>query len=184
MPRSQVKHPALAQQALQADIVRQDEDDLNAIVGWERFSPLKKQILTVMPWFADGLSAYRYIKDDPEASTNTFDSIKTKDPDFRRAIDHRKGTPVRMVQQLGADMLGRAMLRLNYYIDAQDVPARDQLKAIEMIMNMNHIDSGNAGDKNGIINYGKVNMFNIPATESKPEPIDNIVVTIQDSDVA
>ena len=186
MPRSQFQHPALAQQSLQRDLAVKDEEDLDTIPGWERFSPLKKQLLTVMPWFANAIAAYRYIKDDTNATDKGLYQLRSNDPEFAAALDYRRGSAVRMVRNLGADMLGKAMLRLNYYIDADGVPARDQLKAIEMIMNMNHIDSTNATDKSGIINYGEVNMFNIPASqtaEPSTQPVDNVVVEVQSIDV-
>ena len=187
MPRSQVQHPALAQQSLQREIAQRDEEDLDAIPGWERFSPVKKLMLTVMPWFADALSAYRYVLDDEEAAPDKLQKLRHGDTEFRAALEYRRGSAVRMVRNLGADMLGKAMLRLNYYIDADGVPARDQLKAIEMIMNMNHIDSTNATEKSGGFHYDQTIMFNMTSNVSTDSPaatVDNVVVEVQSDDVA
>ena len=157
MGRSQFQHPALAQQSLQRDLAIKDEEDLDTIPGWDNFSPLKKKLLTVMPWFATGIDAY--------------------------------GSAVRMVRNLGADMLGKAILRLDFYIDSPDVPARDQLKAIEMVMNMNHIDATNAKSDSGLVNYGEIQMFNMTTTaptEAAPNAailVDNVVIVDQDTSV-
>ena len=187
MGRSQFKHPALAQQQLQKDLVLKDEEDLDSIPGWERFSPLKKQMLTVMPWFASAISAYRYIRKDDNASEQNLKSIRYHDREFSEALEYRKGTSVRMVRNLGADMLGKAILRLNYYIDADlsDVPAREQLKAIEMVMNMNHIDSSNISDRPSFNSYADVINFNMPApAQSEPQIIDNVIVVEEDMSVS
>ncbi len=193
MVRSQFQHPALAQQSLQKDLALKDEEDLDTIPGWERFSPLKKKLLAVMPWFATGIDAYRYVKDDQETDStkchNALQQLRYKDKEFANALDYRRGSAVRMVRNLGADMLGKAILRLDFYIDSPDVPARDQLKAIEMVMNMNHIDSTNAKSDAGLVNYGEIQMFNMtapaPDEASKPAPIlvDNVIVVDQDMSV-
>ena len=186
MVRSQFQHPALAQQSLQKDLALKDEEDLDTIPGWERFSPLKKKLLAVMPWFATGI-------DDQETDStkchNALQQLRYKDKEFANALDYRRGSAVRMVRNLGADMLGKAILRLDFYIDSPDVPARDQLKAIEMVMNMNHIDSTNAKSDAGLVNYGEIQMFNMtapaPVEVSKPAPIlvDNVIVVDQDMSV-
>lgn len=195
MGRSQFQHPALAQQSLQKDLALKDEEDLDAIPGWERFSPTKKKLLTVMPWFATAIDAYRYVVDDYVSNTtkcnNAIQSLRYKDKEFAHALDYRRNSAVRMVRNLGADMLGKAILRLNYYIDADlnDVPARDQLKAIEMVMNMNHIDATNAKSDSGLVNYGEIQMFNMTTaapTESASNAaivIDNEVIVDQDTSV-
>ena len=188
MGRSQFQHPALAQQTLQKDLALKDEEDLNVIPGWERFSPLKKKLLAVMPWFATGIDAYRYVKDDQETDTvkchNALQQLRHRDKEFANALDYRRGSAVRMVRNLGADMLGKAILRLDYYIDSADVPARDQLKAIEMVMNMNHIDAANSKDNAGIINYGDIQMFNMPVAPNEEKQIDNVIVVEEDISVS
>jgi len=184
MGRSEFKHPALAQQSLQKDLALKDEEDLDIIPGWERFSPLKKKLLTVMPWFADAVSAYRYVKDDPDATSHSLQLLRERDREFADALEYRRGSAVRMVRNLGADMLGKAMLRLNYYIDSEDVPPRDQLKAIEMVMNMNHIDSSSAADRPSFNSYADVINFNMPSpAPAEPRQIDNVVVVEEDGSV-
>ena len=187
MGRSQFKHPALAQQQLQKDLALKDEEDLGSIPGWERFSPIKKQLLTVMPWFADAVSAYRYVRHDENAKYDSLNSLRKSDPEFASALDHRRGSASRMVRNLGADMLGKAILRLNYYIDAdlKEVPARDQLKAIEMVMSMNHIDSSSASDRPSFNSYADVINFNMPApAQPEPQIIDNVIVVEEDMTVS
>lgn len=184
MGRSQFKHPALAQQQLQKDLALKDEEDLDSIPGWDRFSPVKKQLLTVMPWFADATTAYRYITDNPDAKSSAVQDLRRNDREFAHALDYRRGSSNRMVRNLGADMLGKAMLRLNYYIDAdlKDVPAREQLKAIEMVMNMNHIDSSAASPS--FNSYADVINFNMPApAQPEPRSIDNVIVVEEDVSV-
>lgn len=189
MGRSQFQHPALAQQSVRQDIAIKDEEELDTIPGWERFSPLKKKLLAMMPWFADALSAYKYVKDDPDATSMSLQRLRASDREFANALEYRRGSAVRMVRNLGADMLGKAILRLNYYIDSPDVPARDQLKAIEMVMNMNHIDATNAKSDSGLVNYGEIQMFNMTTaapTESASNAaivIDNEVIVDQDTSV-
>ena len=68
-----------------------------------------------MPWFATGIDAYRYVKDDQETDStkchNALRQLRYKDKEFANALDYRRGSAVRMVRNLGADMLGKAILQ-------------------------------------------------------------------------
>ena len=128
-------HPALLSRFRQQISVA-DEDDLNTLNGWDSFTPEEKKFLAVFGWFTEKKSAAEYIG----KSAQWVDRHQRQNPLFKEAVKVRDGMQVRIARNYGADLLGKAMLRLDSMLDEGGADKRTQLNAIQLVLKMNHLD--------------------------------------------
>ena len=79
-------HPAIANRFRQ-QISAADEDDLNALDGWDLFEPDEKKFLAVFGWFGEKKSAAEYIG----RSAQWVDRHQRGNPMFKAAVKSRDG---------------------------------------------------------------------------------------------
>ena len=135
-------HPALLSRFRQQISVA-DEDDLNTLNGWDSFTPEEKKFLAVFGWFTEKKSAAEYIG----KSAQWVDRHQSQNPLFKEAVKVRDGMQVRIARNYGADLLGKAMLRLDSMLDENGADKRTQLNAIQTVLKMNQVD-GTAPEQN------------------------------------
>ena len=135
-------HPALLSRFRQQISVA-DEDDLNGLEGWDSFTPEEKKFLAVFGWFTEKKSAAEYIG----KSAQWVDRHQRQNPLFKEAVKLRDGMQVRIARNYGADLLGKAMLRLDSMLDENGADKRTQLNAIQTVLKMNQVD-GAAPEQN------------------------------------
>ena len=135
-------HPALLSRFRQQISVA-DEDDLNTLNGWDSFTPEEKKFLAVFGWFTEKKSAAEYIG----KSAQWVDRHQRQNPLFKEAVKVRDGMQVRIARNYGADLLGKAMLRLDSMLDENGADKRTQLNAIQTVLKMNQVD-GTAPEQN------------------------------------
>ena len=135
-------HPALLSRFRQQISVA-DEDDLNTLNGWDSFTPEEKKFLAVFGWFTEKKSAAEYIG----KSAQWVDRHQRGNPLFKEAVKLRDGMQVRIARNYGADLLGKAMLRLDSMLDENGADKRTQLNAIQTVLKMNQVD-GTAPEQN------------------------------------
>jgi len=135
-------HPALLSRFRQQISVA-DEDDLNTLNGWDSFTPEEKKFLAVFGWFTEKKSAAEYIG----KSAQWVDRHQRQNPLFKEAVKLRDGMQVRIARNYGADLLGKAMLRLDSMLDENGADKRTQLNAIQTVLKMNQVD-GAAPEQN------------------------------------
>ena len=128
-------HPALANR-FRNQISKADEDDLNALSGWDSFEPDEKKFLAVYGWFGEKKLASEYIG----RSAQWVDRHQRSNPLFKEAVISREGMQTRIARNYGADLLGKAMLRLDAMLDEGGADKRTQLNAIQTILKMNRLD--------------------------------------------
>ena len=160
-------HPALQQQTLVEQIRESDKEDVEALEGWDDFSPLKKNILQLMPYFADALAAYRYIKpsktpDDPRVKNDQWQALvklKTRDEKFAAAIDQRKDRRLDLPSEFSANMMGKSVFLMDSWLDDPEVSITDKLKIIRMVRDIqspSYQFEGNAEDTTA--HYGNITI--------------------------
>ena len=88
---------------------------------------------------------------------------------FKAAVKSRDGMQTRIARNYGADLLGKAMLRLDAMLDEGGADKRTQLNAIQTVLKMNRLD-GTEEEKD----YGAINFMN---ELRKRFRADNITVT-------
>jgi hypothetical protein len=167
MPRSAFKHPALATQEMaavnQQKLAEEDEKDLEGLDGWVDFTPLKKKILAVLPWWNSPLEAYRYVVGNPEASFENLKKLKMRDHKFRAALGRRQDSSVRIARNLGTELLGKAVFHLDQILESSDTQIKDRLKAIDMVFHMNNFTPETKEATGNVLNYQDIQMnFNAP----------------------
>ena len=135
-------HPAIANR-FSKQISKADEDDLNALVGWNSFEPDEKKFLAVYGWFGQKNLAAEYIG----RSAQWVDRHQRGNSLFKEAVISRDGMQTRIARNYGADLLGKAMLRLDAMLDEGGADKRTQLNAIQTVLKMNQVD-GAAPEQN------------------------------------
>ena len=134
---------------------RADQADLEVIPGWETFNPDEKKFLAVYPWFGQKKSAAKYIG----RTAQWLDRHQRQNPVFKSAIDSRQWAPVKMARQLGADLLGKSMMRLDELLEP-GVDKRTQLEAIKHLHKLNSMGVPEAEDPRAILNQNlTIKMF-------------------------
>jgi uncharacterized NAD(P)/FAD-binding protein YdhS len=128
-------HPAMINRFRQ-QISAADEDDLNALDGWDSFGPDEKKFLAVFGWFGQKNLAAEYIG----RSAQWVDRHQRQNPLFKEAVKSRDGMQTRIARNYGADLLGKAMLRLDAMLDEDGADKRTQLNAIQTVLKMNQVD--------------------------------------------
>jgi hypothetical protein len=193
-------HPALQQQTLVDRIRESDQEDVESLDGWEVFSPLKKHILQLMPYFADALAAYRYIKpsktpDDPHVQNDQWQALvklKSRDRRFAAAIDQRKDRRIDLPAEFSANMMGKSVFLMDSWLDDPEVSITDKLKIIRMVQEIQsptYQSEGNTMDMtahygNITINFAKEVEAAAQTIKEKihPRPIEAIVVPEEDDE--
>ena len=128
-----VKHPALMAKALRDRVMAMDNADAESLPGWETFTPDRKQFLMVYPWFGEKKMAAEYIG----RNAQWFDRRQRQSQIFKDAVNSRASSTSRIARQYGADLLGKAMLRLEEMLEPNGADKRTQLEAIKLLMRMN-----------------------------------------------
>ena len=157
-------HPAMINRFRQ-QISAADEDDINALDGWDSFEPDEKKFLAVFGWFGQKNLAAEYIG----RSAQWVDRHQRQNPLFKEAIKSRDGMQTRIARNYGADLLGKAMLRLDAMLDEGGADNRTQLDAIKTILKMNHIE-GKSADNSPTLenNFANITVTGLPGIEDKP----------------
>ena len=106
--------------------------DVESLVGWETFTPDEKQFLMVYPWFGEKKMAAEYIGRDAQ----WYDRRQRQCPLFKDAVSTRASTPTRIVRQYAADLMGKAMLRLEEMLEPNGADKRTQLEATKLLLRM------------------------------------------------
>ena len=75
------------------------------------------------------------------------------------------GWQTRIARNYGADLLGKAMLRLDSMLDENGADKRTQLNAIQTVLRMNHVEGKTVDNEQGIENINLLrNLTNITVT--------------------
>ena len=166
-------HPAMLTK-FRNQISKADEDDLNSLFGWETFNPDEKKFLAVFGWFGEKKSAAEYIG----KSAQWVDRHQRGNPLFKEAVKLRDGMQVRIARNYGADLLGKAMLRLDSMLDEGGADKRTQLNAIQLVLKMNHLDGTEEEQNDNALKLLKqwrqyqapqITVTNIPGQYEKPQ---------------
>ena len=154
MTSSRPKHPALAVQDFTRRIEAMDQVDLESLQGWDSFTPDQKRFLAVYPWFGQKKTASEYIGHNKQ----WVDRNQRRDTAFREAVDSRLHSPERIARHYGADLLGKAMLRLDEMLDEGGADKRTQLDAIKTVLRLNDPlnDTHTTQVNNGSVNINLV----------------------------
>ncbi len=115
-----VKHPALMAKALRNRVMAMDNADAESLPGWETFTPDEKQFLMVYPWFGEKKMAAEYIG----RNAQWFDRRQRQSQMFKDAVNSRASNTSRIARQYGADLLGKAMLRLEEMLEPNGADKR------------------------------------------------------------
>ena len=127
-----LKHPALMAKTMRDRVEAADMADVESLVGWETFTPDEKQFLIVYPWFGEKKTAAEYIGRDAQ----WYDRRQRQYPLFKDAVSTRASTPTRIVRQYAADLMGKAMLRLEEMLEPNGADKRTQLEATKLLLRM------------------------------------------------
>ena len=141
-------HPALLNRFRQ-QISAADEDDLNGLEGWDSFEPDEKKFLAVFGWFGQKNLAAEYIG----RSAQWVDRHQRGNPLFKAAVKSRDGMQTRIARNYGADLLGKAMMRLDSMLDENGADKRTQLNAIQTVLKMNQVDGTVENQNDDSVNY-------------------------------
>ena len=166
-------HPAMLNK-FRNKIAKVDEDDLNNLLGWESFTPDEKKFLAVFGWFGEKKSAAEYIG----KSAQWVDRHQRKNPLFKEAVNSRDDMQVRIARKFGADLIGKAVLRLDAMLDEDGADKRTQLNAIQTVLRMNHMDGKEEEPDDAALQLLKqwrqyqapqITVTNIPGQYEKPQ---------------
>ncbi len=133
MTSSRPRHPALAVRDFTRRIETMDQVDLESLAGWDSFTPDQKRFLAVYPWFGQKKTAAEYIGHNKQ----WVDRNQRRDKTFHSAVENRLHSPERIARHYGADLLGKAMLRLDEMLDEGGADKRTQLDAIKTVLRLN-----------------------------------------------
>ena len=87
----------------------------------------------VYPWFGEKKMTAEYIG----RNAQWFDRRQRQSQIFKDAVNSRASSTSRIARQYGADLLGKAMLRLEEMLEPNGADKRTQLEAIKLLMRMN-----------------------------------------------
>jgi hypothetical protein len=156
---SKFKHPALAHQTLLEDIQTYDENNQEALEGWETFTPEQKAVLAALPWHSSLDKAIRFVRKNPNSKTTSFITNARRKPGFMAAAKKRKEFSTSIARNMIADMESMVGYHLMYYLTDPDVSDIARIKAMEMVMRIQgEQEQGKDTMPAGLVNYGTVNM--------------------------
>ena len=124
-----MRHPALRRVARE---LTADAQGLVTIPGWETFNTQQKEFLCYLPWFGSKNAT----QDNLGLNKMWVYSSQKKNPLFQQACDQRLALKAQIVQAMGSDLVGKAMLLLKNMLDDNYPNKAIQFKAIALVLDL------------------------------------------------
>jgi hypothetical protein len=139
--RGNLKHPALQHQYHNdADLIMDaDAKQLETIPGWETFNPMWKRVLSVLPWFANPVEAYRHINPDSQMTNKEIRAQINRQPLRKEAFALREQLPIILVRQYGGDLMSLGMEEMRRMLMDESTTDANKLKIMEMLFKVNNV---------------------------------------------
>lgn len=182
------RHPALAQQQVNARIRELDQESIDAIEGWETFNAHDKNILTVLPWFGTRAAAVRFVTgtdmEEAKEIIQRYDRHVFRTQFLQAAFVTRTKMRTNIIKEVGTDMLGLGLFWIQFCLTAPSGKGDGQIDwatrrwAVDTAMRMNKVgeESPSVFGGGNVINIGTVGSFAGARSQTKAIPAEAEIV--------
>lgn len=165
--RSTTQHPALlasASKQVKEEILAMDEEELENLRGWARFTPREKKWLAMFAYHRNAQATSVALGFSPQYHYGRM----MKNPYFKEAYETREWTGVRIARYMSIDSLVLAAQTLQDFVhpdNPQKLDGKSRVDSLKLLYDLHSArkspDQGTMfGGSHTYINAASVNMFN------------------------